>query len=121
MYRYVAVRDDEEIGIFHILDLLEEQDMTSGDAGDLDRAERTLEMLLPIPEYPENRMTRAWFTDHGMAVFEEPVGILCALSDKYLEVYGYKTEKRCRKYEPGAYYEDEYQVVYIITQKGKKT
>ena len=114
MKRYVVVQDDgTEIGIFHILNLLEEQAMTPGDYGDLEWAERKLNYELKVPSYPENVKTEAWFTDKGVDVFEEALDILDILVGEYLSDFGYHFyELTCRP-KGKVMYSDEYQVIYF--------
>ena len=114
MKRYVVVQDDgTEIGIFHILNLLEEQDMTLGDAGDLNYAETILEQELPIPSYEKNIKTEAWFTDKGVDVFEEALDILDILVGEYLSNFGYYFHELTCRPKGKIMYSDEYQVIYF--------
>ena len=113
MKRYVVVQDDKtEIGIFHILNLLEEQDMTPGDAGDLNYAETMLEQELPIPSYEKNIKTEAWFTDKGAIVFEEALDILSILVGEYLSDFGYYFYELTHEPKGKVMYSDEYQIIY---------
>lgn len=113
MKRYVVIQDDgKEIGIFHILNLLEEQDMTPGDYGDLSWAERKLNLELNVPLYPNNVKTEAWFTDKGVNVFEEALDILGILIGEYLSEYGYCFYELTSEPQREIMYSDEYQVIY---------
>lgn len=113
MKRYIVIQDDgTEIGIFHILNLLEEQDMTSGDCGDLEWAERKLNYELKVPSYPQNVKTEAWFTDKGACVFEEALDILNILVGEYLSNLGYHFYELTHEPKGKIMYSDEYQVVY---------
>ena len=111
--RYIVIGDDgTEIGIFHILDLLEEQDMTPGDNGDLEWAERKFNYDLKIPSYPKDTETEAWFTDKGVSVFEEALDILDILVGEYLSDFGYYFYELTHEPKNKIMYSDEYQVVY---------
>lgn len=113
MKRYVVVQDDgTEIGIFHILNLLEEQDMTPGDYGDLEWAERKLNYELKVPSYPEKVKTEAWFTDKGAIVFEEALDILSILVGEYLSDFGYYFHELTCRPKGKVMYSDEYQIIY---------
>lgn len=113
MERYVAKSDDgEEIGIFHILDLLEEQDMPPGDAGDLLWAEQRLEGNLPVPEYTPGVRTKAWFSEYGAQCFKEELECLMSLVDKYLAGFGYSSKKLSDEPHGKTLYKDRYQTVF---------
>ena len=112
MKRYVVVHDGSEIGIFHILSLLEEQDMTWGDYGDLAWAERKLNMELNVPSYPQNVDTEAWFTDKGAEMFKDAIDILDILVGEYLSCFGYCFYELTSDPKDKVMYQDEYQVIY---------
>ena len=113
MKRYVVVQDDgTEIGIFHILNLLEEQTMTPGDYGDLEFAESEFNLKLPVPSYPDGKETEAWFTEHGVKTFEEAIDILDILVGEYLSNFGYHFYELSNEPNGNIMYSDEYQVVY---------
>ena len=112
MKRYVVVRDGSEIGIFHILSLLEEQDMTFGDYGDLAWAERKLNMELNVPSYPQNVNTEAWFTDKGAERFKDAIDILDILVGEYLSGFDYYFCELDSEPKKEVMYKDEYQIIY---------
>ena len=114
MKRFVVVSesDDSEIGIFHILDLLEEQDMTPADYGDLEWAERKLNLELPIPLYPNGIKTEAWFTEEGARHFEDALDILDILVGEYLGEFGYHFYELTNSPNTKEMYSDKYQVIY---------
>ena len=114
MKRYVAVKENgEQIGIFHMLDLLEQAEMTSADYGVLDWAEYKLNLELVVPEYKPGVKTEAWFTDRGVQHFEEAITILGELVNRYLDEYHF-LELSVDVINNAIMYSDEYQVVYII-------
>ena len=116
MRRYTAVSEDgKSIGIFHMLDLLEEQDMTPADAGDLKFAWRFLNYELPVPHYPCGAETEAWFTDYGAEHFREFVEIIGRLIDTYLDVFGYSFHEQIRKEDSREImYSVKYQTVFFL-------
>lgn len=76
-------------GMFHALDLLEEADMTPGDAGDYEYAYRQFEERLPVPDTcRDTGNTVSYFTDDGLKAFEEPIRIYLDLFDRYLSEAG---------------------------------
>lgn len=114
MKRYVAVKETgEQIGIFHMLDLLEQTEMSDGDYGDLDWAEYKLNLELVVPEYKPGVTTEAWFTEKGVQQFEEAISILGGLVNKYLNEYHF-LELSVDIINNAIMYSDEYQVIYII-------
>lgn len=114
MKRYVAVKETgEQIGIFHMLDLLEQAEMTSADYGDLDWAEYKINIELVVPEYKPEVTTEAWFTDKGAQHFVEAISILGELVNRYLNEYHF-LELSVDIIGNAIMYSDEYQVIYII-------
>lgn len=116
MKRYTAVSDSgERVGLFHILNLLEEQDMTPSDAGDLEYAERILNLNLPVPPYPDGIRTEAWFTEYGAEHFKEAVGIIGRLVNCLLDGYGYVFHEEFRSGDGREImYRDRYQVIFVL-------
>ena len=115
MKRYVVIDEDgEEIGIFHILNLLDKQNMTDGDYEDFVWAERKFNIELPTPSYPDCVNTEAWFTDFGIKHFEEALDILKCLIEKYLYNFGYHFRELLNNPNAESMYSDKYQIIYYI-------
>lgn len=115
MKRYTVVSENnDDIGIFHILNLLEEQDMEPGDSMDLECVERKFNLELPVPHYPSHLNTQAWFTEYGARYFREEIKIMNVLIDKYLDDFGYSFREISSGPKGEILYKDKYQAVYII-------
>lgn len=115
MERYIAVSDDgEKIGLFHIFDLLEQQEMTAEDAGNLVWAQRRLNDNLPVPYYPTGVNTEAWFSDYGGRVFKDELECLADLIDRYLEAFGYSARKLTKPPDKKIIHMDRFQTIFAI-------
>lgn len=102
----------DDVGMFHILSLLEDCDMERPDAEELGGIEAVFEKELPHPNLAWTKDMQCWFTESGAARFRTELQIFMDLVTKYLEEAGIG-ELYIRKEQPAGQivYQDDWQIV----------